>query len=283
METTSNKKSISPAELVLKLKQKRNQLSPPKKRNNSQPAESTSDTKTISPSEIMLKITECEKQLRKGNLFSSIISLREVINLYIHLNNVNPKDKTTLGSVINDVQRKLSGSREFVDLYGKVLFRNNDFATSYDFLCQLIQIKEEEIANVLDNTEVHQSLNLNHLSQNDQKTTKLIVSLVERGELSMLQELVAANDGLGSLVLSFYNEAGISYRKSGEIDKALIEYKKALSISPNDEHLYYNLARAYIESGQKKDAESCIGHAMQLNPDFREGLKMQRYIEKWPL
>jgi len=47
------------------------------------------------------------------------------------------------------------------------------------------------------------------------------------------------------------------------------------------EHLHYNMARAFMEIGQKKDAETCIGLAIQINPYFHEGLKMQKYIEQW--
>ena len=278
MEMTPDKKSVSPADIVRKFRQKRNQLSHPKK--DAKRLEVTPQAKAGSAREIMHKITEGEKHLRKGNLFSSIVTLREVLNLYTKTKDIQPKDKATLANIINGVQRKLAESREFIDLYGKVIFRDDDFATSYDFLCQLILIKEEEIHSVLVNDDVNQLLKLDHLSQKNRETTKLMVSLVERGELSMLQELVAANDGLSSLVLAFYNESGISYRKSGNIDKAIIEYKKALSIAPNDEHLYYNMARAFMEVGQKKDAEASIGQAIQLNPQFYEGLKMQKYIEQ---
>jgi len=41
------------------------------------------------------------------------------------------------------------------------------------------------------------------------------------------------------------------------------------------------MARAFMEIGQKKDAETCIGLAIQINPYFHEGLKMQKYIEQW--
>ena len=166
-------------------------------------------------------------------------------------------------------------------MYGKVQFRDNDFATSYDFLCQLITIKEEDIAGVLVNEQTNQWLNLDYLSKEDQKATKLMVSLAERGELSALRELVAANDGLGSLVLSYYNEAGIRHRTEGNIDKAVTEYKKALSISPKDENLYYNIARACIEIGQKKNAETAIRKALIIHPEFPEGLKLLKYIQQW--
>lgn len=59
-------------------------------------------------------------------------------------------------------------------------------------------------------------------------------------------------------------------------------FKKALTVSPNDENLYYNLARAYIEIGEKKNAKATIEQALKINPDFREGLKLFKYISQWP-
>ena len=237
--------------------------------------------KTMSATEAMRKLTEGKKHLQEGNFFSSIITLRDILNIFINIKHAGQNEKTKLAGAINDFQRILAASPEFRDLYGKVNFRENDFATSYDFLCQLIRIKEDEITDVLVNEENNPLLNLNYLSHADQKTTKLMISLVERGELSALRELVAINDGIGSLVLSFYNETGIQQRKSGNIEKAIAEYKKALSISPDDENLHYNLARAYIEIGQKKSAEAAISRALQINPRFKEGFKLFKYIQQW--
>jgi len=236
--------------------------------------------KTGGVAEVTRKLKDCQQQLQDGNLFSSIVALREALDVFINLHNVPQNEKNKLANAINDFQRNLAASQEFKDFYGKVYFRENDFATSYDFLCQLIKIKEEDISDVLVNETAGRLLNLEYLSKEDQKTTKLIVSLAERGELSSLRELVTANDGLGSLVLSFYNESGIGHRQSGNIDKAIVEYKKALSVSPADENLYYNMARAYMEAGQKKNAEDSINQALQINPQFQEGLKLAHYIRQ---
>lgn len=239
-------------------------------------------TKRIdNPTEAMQKLYEGKKSLQEGNIFSGIVALRDTLDAVINMKNVPRNEKKYLVNDINIFQQTLAISQEFNDLYGKVAFRDNDFMISHDFICQLIKIKEEEIADVLVNEEASQFLNLDYLSQEDQQTTKLMVSLVERGELSALRELVDAHDGLGSLVLSFYNETGISLRESGNFDKAIAGYKKALSLSPNDEHLYYNLARAYIESGQKENAETAISQAMQINPQFQEGLRLKKYISQW--
>jgi len=236
-------------------------------------------TNGVTEAERMLD--ECKKHLQEGNIFSSISALQEVLNLFININDTPQNEKLKLANDINKFQQALSTSQAFNELYGKVSFRENDFSTSYEFIGQLIKIKEDEINNVLVREKENPLLNLNHLSQEDRQTTKQMISLVERGEFYALRELVATHDELGSLVLSFYNETGIRQRKSGNFDKAIDRYKKALSVSPSDEHLYYNLARAYMEFGQNKNAEASILQAMQLNPRFQEGLKLQEYIRQW--
>jgi tetratricopeptide (TPR) repeat protein len=234
-----------------------------------------------SANDIIRKLEECKRHLYQGNLFSSIVSFREILDVYINVQDIKKSDKSRLAAAINNFQRQLAISQFFNDIYGKVFFRDDDFSTSYDFLCQLITIKEEEIADVLVNEEVARKLNLDDLGNDEQKTVKLMISLTERGESSAVRELVDTHDDLGSLILTYYNEAGINHRKNGNIDKAVIEYKKALTVSPNDENIYYNLARAYIEIGQKKNAKVTIEQALQINPDFREGLKLLKYINHW--
>ena len=105
--------------------------------------------------------------------------------------------------------------------------------------------------------------------------------MVERREQMVLRQLVSENNELASLVLSYYNDHGINLRAAGDVNKSIQEYKKALFISPDDEHLFYNLARAYIEIGNKKKALESIKLALNLNPEFIEGLKLQNYINQW--
>ncbi len=231
--------------------------------------------------ETMRKLDQSRKHLRDGNLFSALVALRETLELFIGLRDILPNDTNRLTNAINDFQQKIALSREFQDLYGRVHFRDNDFSTSLDFLGQLISIKEDEIADMLQNDDFHTTLILNKLDSEDQKTARLMVSLVERGEQAAIKTLVQENDDLASLVMAYYNDTGIGLRASGNFEKASTEYKKALTISPMDEHLYYNLARAYIEAGLKKDAETAVGQALFLNPDFHEGRKLQRYIANW--
>jgi tetratricopeptide (TPR) repeat protein len=238
--------------------------------------------KTVSSAaDIMRKLDQSRKHLRSGNLFSCISTFHDALQAYINIKNIIESDRVKVIGALNDFQQQIAASRQFKDLYGAFSFRNNDFTTSLEFITELIKIKEDEIADVLVNKEVNEILSQANLSKEDQEITKMMVSLVERGEQLALREMVAENDALASLVLAYYNDTGISYRAAGDIDKAIIEYKKAISISPDDEHLYYNVARAYLEKGKKEDAEECIGLAVKINPEFREGLKLQQYIRQW--
>ncbi len=234
-----------------------------------------------SATDIMRKLDQSRKHLRSGNLFSCISTFHDALQAYINIRGIIEADRVKVIDALNDFQQHLAASRQFKDLYGTFSFRNNDFTTSLEFITQLIKIKEDEIADVLVNEEVNEILSQANLSKEEQDITKMMVSLVERGEQLALREMVAENDDLASLVLAYYNDTGINYRVSGDIDKAIAEYKKAISISPDDEHLYYNVARAYLEKGKKKDAEECIALAIKINPDFKEGLKLQQYIRQW--
>lgn len=244
--------------------------------------ETMDDKKTGSAAEIVRQIEACKKNLNQGNLFSSLTSFRDLLDAFVNAHDVSKNEKNRLAAAINNFQRQLTLSTFFRDIYGKVQFRDDDFSTSYDFLCQLIEIKEDEISDVLISEDIRQRLNLGDFNTDDQQILKSMISLTERGESSALRELVLANDDLGSMVLLFYNEAGISSRKSGNIDKAILEYKKALAVSPDDENLYYNLARAYMEIDQKKNAKAAIERALQLKPDFPEGKQMLRHINQYP-
>lgn len=56
----------------------------------------------------------------------------------------------------------------------------------------------------------------------------------------------------------------------GLCDEAIRHYKKALTICPDDEHLYFNIARAYLEKKDMGRAQECISHALRINPDFQK-------------
>ena len=51
-------------------------------------------------------------------------------------------------------------------------------------------------------------------------------------------------------------------------------------MDPNDEVLYYNMARAYFEKGEADSAIKSLESAIKIKPDFKEGIKALEFIKK---
>ena len=67
-----------------------------------------------------------------------------------------------------------------------------------------------------------------------------------------------------------YNRLGIALRRQKKFSEAIRYYQKALKIDPQNDNLYYNIARAYHESGDKKKSLEALEKALEINPDFWE-------------
>lgn len=63
-----------------------------------------------------------------------------------------------------------------------------------------------------------------------------------------------------------FNECGINLRKLGMYPEAVDYYRRALGLVKNDENLWFNLARALIEGGQKDKGVAALKKSLQLNP-----------------
>ncbi|MBI4827756.1 MAG: tetratricopeptide repeat protein [Nitrospinae bacterium] len=67
-----------------------------------------------------------------------------------------------------------------------------------------------------------------------------------------------------------YNRLGIALRRKKRYDEAIKEYQKALKVAPNDEAIYYNMGRAWLEMGDYAKAEESLARALELDADFTE-------------
>jgi len=75
-----------------------------------------------------------------------------------------------------------------------------------------------------------------------------------------------------------FNEFGIKLRRNGMHAQALGHYAKALRLSPTDDHLLYNMARALYELGRLRAARRFIVKALAVRPDFPEARKFHEYM-----
>jgi len=77
-----------------------------------------------------------------------------------------------------------------------------------------------------------------------------------------------------------FNEFGIELRKANMIDEAFANYQKAITISPQDEHLYFNVARIYYDKKEWDNALKWLQKALEINPHFRDAQIFEALILK---
>ncbi len=107
---------------------------------------------------------------------------------------------------------------------------------------------------------------------------------LETGQIEKAQEYLRKMSELEDLFSvenkHIFNEYAINLRKQRMFDEAIKNYKKAIAIDPNDEVLYYNLARAYYEKKEYDKAIKNLEKALKLKPDFKEAIKALEFIKR---
>lgn len=76
-----------------------------------------------------------------------------------------------------------------------------------------------------------------------------------------------------------FNEFGISLRKNKMIDQALDYYARALELSENDENLYYNIARVYLEKKDIPKTVEMLTKSLEINPEMPESQKFMDFLK----
>ena len=75
-----------------------------------------------------------------------------------------------------------------------------------------------------------------------------------------------------------FNSLGVKLRKSGDLAGALHAYSQALKLTPDDENVHFNMAKAYYFMGSAAEASKMTAAALDINPEFGEALALYRKI-----
>jgi tetratricopeptide (TPR) repeat protein len=76
-----------------------------------------------------------------------------------------------------------------------------------------------------------------------------------------------------------FNEFGMQLRKLRLYGEAAQHYRKALAISGQDENLWFNLGRTFLEGGDRAKAAIALSNALKLNPDMKEAKKLLDQVQ----
>jgi tetratricopeptide (TPR) repeat protein len=93
-------------------------------------------------------------------------------------------------------------------------------------------------------------------------------SAPELSEQYLRQALSARKNMLDRSDIETFNRLGLMLRRQGKWQEAIVEYRKALRVSPDDPGLYYNIAMAFTEGRQYIEAYQFLDQALTLNPEL---------------
>lgn len=135
------------------------------------------------------------------------------------------------------------------------------------------------------------SLDMKGLSEHEKLVFKAlqIDGKEPTAETPASDRLRVARDLLGTIpnvsVMTFRHQSEvntrcISLRKEGDYGRAISYYHRALRLNPADDHLHFNLARAYWHMGEADKCAEHLTRALDLNPAFPEAGMFLDYVRR---
>jgi len=104
------------------------------------------------------------------------------------------------------------------------------------------------------------------------------IKLIDAGKLPKILKMIKGREELQNGIIRHYNTIGRQNREAKNFAEAVKNYDRAISVSPQDENLHYNTARAYFEEGRQEKALEFLERALKLNPEFKEGKTFHEYL-----
>ncbi len=100
-------------------------------------------------------------------------------------------------------------------------------------------------------------------------------------EVQVVRMLLAALPVAGefaAVAAAELNAEAVLLRKAGRGDRAAAWLEKALELTPDDDHLLFNLARAYYENGDAPACRRCLERALALNPGLAAATRFLEFL-----
>lgn len=92
----------------------------------------------------------------------------------------------------------------------------------------------------------------------------------------------AADGDFAEKVVADLSQEAVTLRKQRDFGRAIAWFLKGLEIAPGDDHLLFNLARAYYENQETEKCRQCLERALSINPEFREARRFLDFLSGAP-
>lgn len=110
------------------------------------------------------------------------------------------------------------------------------------------------------------------------------LTFLERGETQKahrtFEKIVKLDEAFQEEHKHLFNEFGIKLRENGMYDQAVEYYTRALELCDWDDHLLFNIARAFFEKENLDSSYDFLNKALEVNPDLSEAKRLKSYLLK---
>jgi adenylate cyclase len=160
------------------------------------------------------------------------------------------------------------------ELAQKAISLDNSNAAAHGTLGEIYMMKKQYDKAI---AECERAVSLDFNSAENIFWLGLVLNYAGRAEeaIPYLQKAIRLNPLPPAL---YFVQLAVSYRDSGQYEKAIEASKKALQREPNTQFAYIHMAVSYIRLGQEKEARAAAAEILRINPKF----SLERYGKMLP-
>ncbi|MFA7464862.1 MAG: tetratricopeptide repeat protein [Syntrophales bacterium] len=217
---------------------------------------------------VMRKLHDCRKHLKHGDVYLCLHAFKEGLEKTLTLT-LLPADFKALLELIRELQSMFQESTTITDTFGPITFRDADPKTTLEFVLQLLKVQEQDMAAKAEEE-----------AERRKDRVREIMGLFESGEIAKAKKMLLEYEEYRDRVGISLNDRGIQERKEGNYEKALEFYRHALEVLPDDEGIYYNIARVHFDNNEWEKAIDFIRTAMDMEPEFKEAAQLYWYLAR---
>lgn len=118
------------------------------------------------------------------------------------------------------------------------------------------------------------------VKQEPVKANEIAEELLKMGKAELAEQYFRASLKKSADTIHVYNRLGIALRRQGKWKEAVYEYETALKVDPKDDGVHFNMAKAYLEGGDKKQADVCFNKALALNPSLKSAVEQAKKLQE---
>lgn len=192
-----------------------------------------------------------EKLMNSGRYEEALVAFQRILRMY---------ESAEVYYNIGYIKSAQGNYQEALHAFRKATEINNTFAKAYEKLAEVytkLGRREEAQEHLEKAAEIYMERKMDAQAE------------------SALMEAIKLNPQ----TINVYNSLGILYRRRGDHDEAIRQYRKALRVNPQDENILYNLARVFITKKDFKTARQNLGKALEFNPNFIEAQNLLESLE----